>query len=59
MGKVRVIHLADSNHAETETVYYYFIITKQCIEKIISYIDYQKLFPYILSPANIRNESYD
>ena len=34
-------------------------MTKQCIEKTISDIDYQKLFPEILSPANIWNESDD
>ena len=34
-------------------------MTKQCIEKTISDIDYQKLFSYIFSPANIWNMSDD
>ena len=34
-------------------------MTKQCIEKTISDIDYQRLFPEILSPANIWNNLYD
>ena len=34
-------------------------MTKYCIEKTISYIDYLKLLPDILSPSNIWNESYD
>ena len=34
-------------------------MTNQCIDKTISDIDYQKIFPYILSPANIWNESDD
>ena len=34
-------------------------MTKQCIEKTIYDIDYQKLFPDISSPANIWNESDD
>ena len=34
-------------------------MTKKCIEKAISYIDYQRLFPDISSPANIWNESDD
>ena len=33
-------------------------MNKQCIEKI-SDIDYQRLFPEILSPPNIWNESDD
>ena len=33
-------------------------MTNQCIGKIISEIDYQKLFPYILSKSNIWNEAY-
>ena len=40
-------------------VYYYLRITKQCIEKKISDIDYQKLFPDINSTANICNMSDD
>ena len=53
------ICLADSNHAGMDKVYYYLIMTKQCIEKLISDIDYQILFPDISSPANIWNESDD
>ena len=34
-------------------------MTKQCIEKKISDIDYQRLFPDISSPANIWNELDD
>ena len=34
-------------------------MTKQCIEKTIPGIDYQRLFPDISSPANIWNESDD
>ena len=34
-------------------------MTKQCIDKTISDIDYQKLFPHISSPANIWNMSDD
>ena len=34
-------------------------MTKQFIEKTISDIDYQKLFPYISSPANIWSKSHD
>ena len=54
---IRVLCLSDINHAGMVKVYYYSRMTKQCIEKTISYIDYQKLFPGILSPANIWNES--
>ena len=42
-----------------EMFYYYSRMTKQCIEKKISDIDYQKLFLDILSPTNIWNESDD
>ena len=42
-----------------EKVCYYSRITKQCIEKKIFDIDDQKLFPEILSPAIIWNESDD
>ena len=52
---LRIICLADSNHAGMEKVYYYLRMTNQFIEKRISYIDYQKLFPDISSPANIWN----
>ena len=55
---LRVLHLADSNHAGTEKVYYYLRITKQCIEKKID-IDYQELFPEISSSWNVWNKSDD
>ena len=42
-----------------EKIYYYLIMTKQCIQKTIYDIDYQKLFPDISSPDNIWNESDD
>ena len=38
---------------------YYSRITKHCTENIIYGIDYQRLFPYIFSPANIWNELGD
>ena len=53
------ICLADGNLSGIETFYYYLRLTKQCIEKKISDIDYQRLFPEILSPANILNELDD
>ena len=34
-------------------------MTKQCIERKMSDIDYQKLFPYIPATANICNQSDD
>ena len=40
-----------------EKVYYYLIITKQCIGKKKSDLDYQRVLPDISSPANIRNMS--
>ena len=36
-----VLHLAYSNTSVTEKVYYYFRMTKKCVEKKISDIDYQ------------------
>ena len=51
---LRVLCLADSNLAGMDKVYYYLIITKQCIKTTISDIDYQRLFPDIFSPANTR-----
>ena len=56
---LRFLRLAYSNHAGMEKVYYYSRMTKQCIEKKISDIDYQKLFLDISSPANICNKSDD
>ena len=56
---MRVLQLADSNHAVMDKVYYYSRMTKQCIEKTIYDVDYQKLFPEISSPANIWNLSDD
>ena len=56
---MRGLVLADSNHAGMEKVYYYSIMTKQCIEITISDIDYNKLLPDINSTANICNMSYE
>ena len=42
-----------------DKVYYFLRITKHCIEKTISDIDYYRLFLEILSPANIWNASDD
>ena len=55
---LRVLLLADSNHVGTEIFYYYPRIKNYCIEKTISTIDYNKLFPEINSTANIW-EIYD
>ena len=44
---IRVIRLADSNITGMDKVYYYSRMTKRCIEKKISDIDYQRLFPDI------------
>ena len=56
---IRYLCLAYRNHSGMERNYYYSIMTKQCIGKTISNIDYQKLLPYIPSPANIWNHSDD
>ena len=56
---VRVLRLADINLAGMNKVYHYLRMTKQCIVKIISDIDYQRLFPDISSPSNIWNELDD
>ena len=42
---LRFLCLADSNIAGLDIVYYYSIMTKQCIEKKKSDIDYQRVFP--------------
>ena len=42
-----------------DRVYYYSRITKQCIEKKKSDIDYQRVFPKVSSLANIWNTSDD
>ena len=42
-----------------EKVNYYSRITKRCIEKTKSDLDYQRVFPDIYSPANIWNMSDD
>ena len=55
----RIICLVDINIAGMEKVYYYLIMTKRCIEKTISDIDYQRLFQDISSPDNIWNDSDD
>ena len=44
---LKVISLADSNHAGIDKVYYSYRMAKQCIEKKISDLDYQELFPYL------------
>ena len=54
-----VLRLEDSNLPGMDKVYYYSRMTKQYIEKIISDIYYQRLFPDISSPANIWNELDD
>ena len=41
----------------TDNVYYYSIITKQCIEETKLDLDYQRVFPDVSSLANIRNTS--
>ena len=56
---IRVFRLADSNLSVMENFYYYSRMTKQCIEKYIFDIYYQRLFPDISSPANIWDESND
>ena len=50
---LRVIHLADSNLAGMEKVYYYSRMKKQCIEKTKLDLDYQRVFPEVSSYANI------
>ena len=52
---LRVLCLADINYAVIGKVYYYSRMTKQCADKTVSDIDYQKLFPEINSTANIWN----
>ena len=54
---LRVLCLEDSNLSGTDNVYYYSRTTKQCIEKIIYDIDYQRLLPDISSQSNIWNDS--
>ena len=56
---LRVLRLVDSNLAGMDKVYYYSIINNKCIEKTIHDIYYQRLFPEILSPANIWKKSDD
>ena len=57
---IKFVHcLADSNLAGMNKFYYYLRMTKQCIDKTISDLDYQIFFPVILSPANIWNDSDD
>ena len=41
-----------------DKVYYYSIITKQCIKKKKADLDYQRVFPDVSSLANICN-TYD
>ena len=56
---LRVLRLADSNIAGMNKVYYYLRMTNQCIEKTKLDLDYRRVFPDILSPANIQNMSDD
>ena len=56
---LRVFCLADSNLAGMDKFYYCSIMTKQCIEKTKSDLDYQRVVPEISSPANIWNMSDD
>ena len=51
--RLRVLRLADSNLAGMDKVYYYSIMTKQCIEKTKLDLDYQRVFPEVSSCANI------
>ena len=53
------IPTAENNHAGMEFFFKYSRMIKQWIEKTIYAIDYHKLFPDILSPANIWNGSDD
>ena len=54
-----VLIMSDMNLSGMYKFYYYSIIIQQCIEKTISDLDYQRLFPDILSLASIWNESDD
>ena len=55
---LKALHLVDSNLAGMENVYYYLRTTKQCIEKTIYDIYYQRLLLDISLPDNIWNESF-
>ena len=55
----RVIHLSDSRNSGMGKVYYYSRMNNHCIKKTIYNIDYNKLFTFISSPANIWNMSDD
>ena len=56
-GSMRVLRLEDRSIAEMEKIYDYSRMTKQCIEKTISDIGYQKVLSDISSPTNIWNKS--
>ena len=56
---LRVLRLEDSTHSVMDKVYYYLRMTKQCIDKKISYIDHQELLPDLSSSGNICNMSDD
>ena len=56
---LRVLRQAYSNLAVMDKVYYYYRMTKQCIEKTKSDLDYQRVLPDVSSLANIRNTSDD
>ena len=51
--------MADSNLAGMGKVYYYSRMTKQCIKKTKSDLDYQRVFPEVSSLSNIWNTSDD
>ena len=52
-----VLCLSDSNHAGMGKVNYYYRMTNQCIERIISDIGYKNIFPDISLSTNICNMS--
>ena len=56
---LRFLRLADSNLAGMDKVYYYSRMTKQCIKKKKSDLDYQRGFPEVSSLANTWNTSDD
>ena len=56
---LRVIRLEGSNLAVMYKVYYYLRMTKQCIEKTKSDLDYQTVFLKVSSLSNIWNTSDD
>ena len=51
--------MIDSSRVGRYKVYYYLRMTKQCIERTKSDLDYQRVFPDVSSLANIWNMSDD